>query len=290
MGKDKNQSEDYQSDKKDKIKLDDHKSDKKEKSDKKDKTKLDNHKSDKKDKKDKKRFDDDAFLFINGRLLPVSVRQDVYWDDLIGIERQKEALLKNTEAFLNGQAYQQVLLWGARGTGKSSLVRALYWRYAERLKIVQVAPDDVVELAYLFSLMARQEALFLVVIDDLAFHHEDQSYRVLKSVLDGAITGIPKNICLLVTSNRRHLLAERFQDERSIHPEEDTEEQVSLAERFGLRLAFHPLNQDEYLAVVANGLGELSEDQKRSALQFALARGSRSARVASQFIQMQDDD
>ena len=227
-----------------------------------------------------------AFLLVNGQLLPVNVREDVRWEDLLGIDEQKQQLEKNLVNFLNGQGYNQTLLWGARGTGKSSLVRALFLRYQRRLAIVQISADDLTELPQLFWQLGQINQKFIVFIDDLSFASEDKAYRALKSVLDGAICAIPRNVFLLVTSNRRHLLAERHQDEATLHPEEEVEEHISLAERFGLRLAFHPLSQRQYLAAVRHWLkvDNLTAAVEQQALQFALARGSRSARVAEQFV------
>lgn len=219
-------------------------------------------------------------------LVPVSVREDVRLADLLGLERQKTAACDNVEAFLDGRRYHHVQLWGARGTGKSSLVRALFHHYRERdLTIVQFANDDLEDLAYLLWVMGQVPRHFMVFIDDLSFSENDGSYRALKAVLDGSLTGIAANIMLMVTSNRRHFIAESHADEQALHPEEDVEEYVSLSERFGLRLSFHPLRQQEYLDAVAHWLGvdALDEATSRAALQFALAAGSRSARVASQF-------
>lgn len=230
-----------------------------------------------------------AFLLVNRRLLPVRVRTDVQLDDLLGLDAQKAALGHNLHNFLGGAPYNHVLLWGARGTGKSSLARALYLAHADALSIVQISPDDVAELALLLWRLERQPGRFLVLIDDLSFSAEDRAYRALKSTLDGALCAIPANVLLLVTSNRRHLLLEKHAAADALHPEEDVEEQISLSERFGLRLAFHPLSQEQYLDAVAHWLGvdSLDADSRRAALQFALARGSRSARVAAQFVKAQ---
>ncbi|UJF24154.1 ATP-binding protein [Suttonella sp. R2A3] len=222
------------------------------------------------------------------QLVPISVRDDVLLDDLLGIDTQKTAAHSNVAAFLNNQPYNHMLLWGARGTGKSSLVRALFHAFAH-LSIVQLACDDLDELAYLLWLLGKRDTQhYLLYIDDLSFAADDGSYRALKAVLDGSLQGIPDNVMLCVTSNRRHLLSEYHSDERAIHPQEDIEEHISLSERFGLRLAFHPLSQSGYLTAVAYWLKqsgiEYDEQIERSALQFALARGSRSARVAAQFV------
>lgn len=219
-------------------------------------------------------------------LVPVAVRDDVRLADLLGIERQKAAACANVQAFLRGQDYDHMQFWGARGTGKSSLVRALFHHFAAQgLSVVQLASDDLQDLAYLLWVMGQVKRYFLVFIDDLSFPEHDGGYRALKAVLDGSLTGIAANVMLAVTSNRRHFLAETHGDGLAVHPEEDVEEHISLSERFGLRLAFHPLRQDEYLDAVAHWLGRdgLDEATARAALQFALAAGSRSARVAAQF-------
>lgn len=232
----------------------------------------------------------DAFSrmrYLGERLLvPVTVRKDVALDDLLGIERQKTQACANVEAFLAGRDYHHMQFWGARGTGKSSLVRALFHHFAPQgLAVMQLANDDLEDLAYLLWVMGQVKRFFLVFIDDLSFPEHDGSYRALKAVLDGSLTGIAPNVMLVVTSNRRHFLAETHPDDQAVHPEEDVEEHISLSERFGLRLSFHPLRQQEYLDAVAHwlGLDTLDEATTRAALQFALAAGSRSARVASQF-------
>lgn len=220
-------------------------------------------------------------------VVPVALRGDVALDDLLGIETQKAAFLANIERFLSGAPYQHTLLWGARGTGKSSLVRAALRFFRPRgLKCLQVACDDLPDLPFLLWTLAQVPSPFVVFIDDLSFGADDGSYRALKAVLDGALGGVAANVLICLTSNRRHLLAEFHRDDRALHPQEDVEEQVSLAERFGLRLAFHPLDQAQFLVTVAHWLGrDLSPDERQRALQFALAQGSRSARVAAQCAQ-----
>ena len=221
-------------------------------------------------------------------LLPVTVRDDVQLDDLLGIEQHKQMVSDNLARFLAGKSYNHMLLWGARGTGKSSLVRALFHANGA-LAMIQLACDDLEDLAFLLWVLSnRSEQHYLVYIDDLSFAADDGSYRALKAVLDGSLQGIPNNVMLCVTSNRRHLLAEYHRGDDAVHPEEDVEEHISLSERFGLRLSFHPLSQQGYLDAVAHWLAQdgRAEDgnSRRAALQFALARGSRSARVAEQFV------
>lgn len=222
-------------------------------------------------------------------LVPIAVREDIALEDLLDIDAQKVAVLDNLTAFLHGKSYNHMLLWGARGTGKSSLIRAGFHHFkSEGLKLLQISCDDLQELGFFLWVLGQQSTHFLVYIDDLSFADNDDSYRALKAVLDGSIAGIAPNIMLCVTSNRRHLLSELHRAEEAIHPEEDVEEQISLAERFGLRLAFHPLSQKQYLSVIAHYCArsgvKYSDTLARQALQFSLARGSRSARVAEQFV------
>ena len=230
----------------------------------------------------------DAFIRMpyqgEAHILPVALREDVRLEDLLGIDQQKNALLANLDNFLAGKPCQHMLLWGARGTGKSSLIRAALLHYRARgLKSLQIACDDLADLPFILWTLAHSASPYLIYIDDLSFSAGDGSYRALKAVLDGALGGIAPNLLLCLTSNRRHLLAEYHRDDRALHPQEDEEEQVSLAERFGLRLAFHPLDQEQYLATVAHWLGRpLDPATRQKALQYALAHGSRSARVAAQ--------
>lgn len=222
-------------------------------------------------------------------LLPIEVKDNFGLADLLGIDAHKTAVLDNLERFLMGKRYNHMLLWGARGTGKSSLIRAAFHHLKSRgLVLFQLACDDLQDLGFLLWVMGKQSRYFLIYIDDLSFSANDDSYRALKALLDGSIAGMPNNVMLCVTSNRRHLLSESHRNDAAIHPEEDIEEQVSLAERFGLRLSFHPLSQQQYLDVVAHWAKRANvlfdEDLRRQSLQFALARGSRSARVAEQFV------
>ena len=218
----------------------------------------------------------DAFVRMTyqgaAHILPVALRDDVHLADLLGIDAQKTALLANLDHFLDGKHCQHMLLWGARGTGKSSLIRAALLHYRARgLKSLQIACDDLADLPFILWTLAHSPAPYLIYIDDLSFSAGDGSYRALKAVLDGALGGIAPNLLLCLTSDR------------ALHPQEDEEEQVSLAERFGLRLAFHPLDQEQYLATVAHWLGRpLDLVTRQKALQYALAHGSRSARVAAQ--------
>ena len=212
------------------------------------------------------------------------------------MERQKARLERNTRQFLQGLPANDALLWGARGTGKSSLVRALLGAYAaEGLRLVEVGRDHLLDLpAIAYALRGRPER-FILFCDDLSFAPDESGYRALKAALDGSVAGAGENMVVYATSNRRHLVPEPAEDntqahhvDGELHPGEAVEERISLSERFGLWLAFHPFGQDAYLEMVAGWLRHLgvAEDpavHREEALRFALERGSRSGRVAWQF-------
>lgn len=218
-------------------------------------------------------------------------------DELHGIDDQKEALERNTRQFVAGLPCNNALLWGARGTGKSSLVKALLHRYHEQgLRLIEVDSTDLVDLQDLVEPLAGREERFIVFADDLAFNADDPGYRALKAVLEGSVAAAPDNVIIYATSNRRHLMPEFMAENQEakavdgeIHPGESVEEKVSLSERFGIWLSFHPFRQDDYLAIVEGWLSRIDgsvpfdEPAREAALQWALARGSRSGRVARQF-------
>ena len=218
---------------------------------------------------------------------------------LKGIDRMRDILIENTERFANGFPANNALLWGARGMGKSSLVKAthasinLHRKPAERLKLIEIHREDIESLPALMDLLRGAPFNFIVFCDDLSFDGNDASYKSLKAVLEGGIEGRPDNVILYATSNRRHLLArEMIDNERStaINPGEAVEEKVSLSDRFGLWLGFHRCSQDEYLAMVKGYCGHFGiklaeEELEREALEWSTTRGSRSGRVAWQFTQ-----
>lgn len=234
---------------------------------------------------------------LGGQLVPVSPRDAVRMEDLIGVERQKRALLENTRAFLQGHPANHALLWGARGSGKSSMVRALLNTLAdEGLRLIQVDRHDLVALPVLVQRLRDQSQRFVVYCDDLSFEGSDDAYKALKSVLDGTLTGPPENVLLYATSNRRHLLPESMSDnqetrlvEGELHHGDAVEEKISLSDRFGLWLAFHPFDQQSYLETcrhwVAHLAGESawSEAARAEAIRYATLRGVRSGRAAWQF-------
>lgn len=216
--------------------------------------------------------------------------------DLRRIDRQKAALDRNVRQFLAGQPCNNALLWGARGTGKSSLVKALLNEYADRgLRLIEVDKHDLLDLADIVEPLYDRPERFLLYCDDLSFEANDPSYKALKAMLDGSISAAPDNVLLCATSNRRHLLPEYLREnqdarivEGELHHSEAVEEKISLSERFGLWLSFHPFSQDDYLDIVGHWLvqlgGErLDEAAREEALRWALQRGSRSGRVAWQF-------
>ncbi|SMB22742.1 conserved protein of unknown function [Sterolibacterium denitrificans] len=232
----------------------------------------------------------------HGQLLAVPRPHRIRLDNLQGIDEQAQRIDRNTRQFVAGRSANNVLLTGARGTGKSSLVKAMFDRYAAQgLRLIEVDKQDLIDLPEIVELVAGRPERFIVFSDDLSFEASDPGYKALKSVLDGSIAGVPENLLIYATSNRRHLMPEymsenldthRLGDE--IHPGETTEEKISLSERFGLWLSFYPFDQDHYLAICRHWLRESGIDQwdeqlRQEALQWALSRGSRSGRVAWQF-------
>jgi len=217
----------------------------------------------------------------------------VQWQDLQGIEYQKSELARNTERFLAGHPANHALLWGARGTGKSSLIKAMLNRYRDQgLRVIEVDKDDMLHLPEIVDEIADLPQRFIVYCDDLSFEAGESGYKALKSLLEGSIELPPDNVRVYATSNRRHLMPESMADNRNsqmvegeIHPAEAIEEQVSLSDRFGLWLSFYPFRQKTYLAAVDALFPDVTDRETlhREALQFAMARGGRSGRTARQF-------
>jgi predicted AAA+ superfamily ATPase len=231
------------------------------------------------------------------RLRPVPRVAGVPYDLLCGIERVAEILFENTRRFAHGLPANNALLWGARGMGKSSLVKAIHARLNEQrpgcMALVEIHREDIESLPRLLHLLAVSPRPCLLFCDDLSFDAGETSYKSLKAVLEGGIEGRPASVLLYATSNRRHLMPRQMIDnERStaIHPGEAVEEKVSLSDRFGLWLGFHPCSQETYLAMVERYAAHFrlaieAEDLRREALEWAKTRGSRSGRVAWQLIQ-----
>jgi predicted AAA+ superfamily ATPase len=242
----------------------------------------------------------DAFIWSAGskKLDPVAQVNRVEMFLLKGIDRMRDTLQENTERFAKGLPANNALLWGSRGMGKSSLVKAVHADVNQRiakgnLKLVEIHREDIESLPALMTILRDTKERFIVFCDDLSFDNNDTSYKSLKAVLEGGIEGRPDNVILYATSNRRHLLArDMVENERStaINPGEAVEEKVSLSDRFGLWLGFHKCSQDEYLAMVEGYVQHfkipVAPDQlRREALEWATTRGSRSGRVAWQFVQ-----
>jgi len=238
----------------------------------------------------------DAFVWHvdPDRLVPVPKVNRVKLDLLVGINRSRDTLLQNTMQFASRSPANNALLWGARGMGKSSLVKAIHAEVVARghdLKIVEVQREDLPSIGRLLTILRNSDCLFLLFCDDLSFSHDDQHYKSLKAVLDGGIEGRPDNVVFYATSNRRHLMPrDMIENERStaISPSEAVEEKVSLSDRFGLWLGFHPCSQDEYLDMIRGYCAEhgvdIDEDTLwAEAIEWQTSRGSRSGRVAWQY-------
>jgi len=234
----------------------------------------------------------------SGRLEPVRHVAQIALADLKEVEPQKERLVRNTEQFVAGLGANNVLLTGARGTGKSSLIKACLNEFAPRgLRLIEVDKADLVDLPDLVDMVAGRPERFIVYCDDLSFDEGEPGYKALKSILDGSISAAGDNVLIYATSNRRHLLPEYMKDNLSythtedgeVHPGEVIEEKISLSERFGLWVSFYPFTQNEYLAIVAQWLRNFGVPEaaigaaRQESLVWALERGSRSGRVAWQF-------
>lgn len=236
-----------------------------------------------------------------GFLEPLDAVDSISLDDLLGIDEQKRIVEANTRQFLNGLPANNVLLWGTRGTGKSSLVRAILNSYAGRgLRVVQVDKDDLVHLPDILDAIKNQPYRFILFSDDVSFEVGESSYKMLKSALDGAVYAPPENALIYVTSNRRHLLPEYETDNRGamlvkneIHHGEAVEEKISLSGRFGLWVGFHPFSQDHYLDVVAQWVAKLCDRigthlawdaaAEEAAILWSQQKGDSSGRIAYQF-------
>ncbi|HYD74883.1 ATP-binding protein [Ramlibacter sp.] len=234
----------------------------------------------------------------HGTLDPVRHVADIRLTDLKEIDAQKERIQRNTQQFVTGQPANNVLLTGARGTGKSSLIKACLNEYAPQgLRLIEVDKADMTDLPDIVDLVAGRPEKFIVFCDDLSFEEGEPGYKALKSILDGSVAAATPNLLVYATSNRRHLLPEYMKenlsythtDDGEVHPGEVVEEKISLSERFGLWVSFYPFTQDEYLAITAQWLSSFGvarpaiEAARAEALVWALERGSRSGRVAYQF-------
>lgn len=226
-------------------------------------------------------------------LRPVSRLDSIGLESLLGIDRQKRLLVENTERFLGGKLANNALLWGARGTGKSSVVKALLNAYAEQgMRVVQIDKEDLRDLPEIVDELINEPFRFVVFCDDLSFDEGDGTYKALKSILEGSIELPPENVLIYATSNRRHLMPEYMGDNQQshvidteIHHAEAIEEKISLSDRFGLWLSFYAINQDQYLEIVDQLFGSVGNQaaMHTEAIRFATSKGGRSGRAAQQF-------
>lgn len=244
-------------------------------------------------------FSAPAFKWQNKQLLPIFHPKKIELDDLKGIERQKAKVIQNTLQFLKGLPANDVLLTGSRGTGKSSIVRALLSQYeAQGLRLIEIERDDLSDLPEIQKIIQNRPEKFIVYCDDLAFNAEDENYRSLKSVLDGSLQSGSSNFIIYATSNRRHLLPEFMHENTPVtrvdvpqytelHPQEAIEEKISLSDRFGLWLSFYPMDQALYLEIVEHYLAKsnmpMTDAARGEALRWCQSRGQRSGRAAYQF-------
>jgi uncharacterized protein len=238
---------------------------------------------------------------FSGALEPIENTDGIGLDDLLGIEKQKRMVEENTKQFLAGLPANNTLLWGTRGTGKSSLVRALLRRYAPQgLRVIQVDKDDLVHLPEIVYRLKGEPYRFIIFSDDVSFEVGESSYKMLKSALDGSVYAPPENMLIYVTSNRRHLIPEYESDnkgamlvEGEIHHGEAVEEKISLSGRFGIWVGFHPFSQDQYLEVVRQWIAKLAarldaevpwdDGCREAAILWSQKKGDRSGRIANQF-------
>ena len=244
-------------------------------------------------------FSAPAYVWKNQQLISIHEPKKIHLDDLKGIDTQKKKLVQNTEQFLKGFPANDVLLTGSRGTGKSSLVRALLTDFSEQgLRIIEIERDDLKDLPLIREQIKDRSEKYIVYCDDMAFNAEDENYRSLKSALDGSLQSGAENILIYATSNRRHLLPEFMHENvplkivdvpqhTELHPQEAVEEKISLSDRFGLWLSFYPMDQQLYLDIVQHWLAKsnitLDDDCRAEALRWCQSRGQRSGRSAYQF-------
>jgi hypothetical protein len=235
-----------------------------------------------------------AFLWDGENLVLQPIRNPVRVDlnGLGGIDEQKKVVIDNTKNFVGGGPANNILLWGERGTGKSSLIKAMLGLFAHRnLRVIQVYTHEILGIQRIYDIISRHDKYrFIIFIDDLSFEEDQTDYKEMKTIMDGGLAGIPENLLFYATSNRKHLISEKFSDRNDdeIRPSDTMEEKLSLSDRFGIRLGFYHFSQDAYLQIVdlyAQKYGIAGDAElHRSALQWSLEAGSRNGRTAEQFI------
>ncbi len=234
-----------------------------------------------------------------GGLRPIQKPVQLDQDDLIGIEAIKKEIVRNTRRFVEGRKANNVLLWGERGAGKSSLVKSLLMTFVNtKLRLIQVYKHDILTIQDLYNILAQSSTYrFILFIDDLTFEESQTDYKEMKTIMDGGLEEIPDNVVFYATSNRKHLIPTKFSDNESdeIRPSDTIEEKISLADRFGLRFGFYHISQDTYLKIVASyaakyGLRMETEKRERLALQWSLSAGGRNGRIAEQFVRAVHDE
>jgi hypothetical protein len=247
------------------------------------------------DKEQKHDWSFHAYRWVKSQLQGVADYHSVDASQLLYIDRQAEMLRKNTRQFMLGHPANNVLLWGARGTGKSSIIKAQLQQFKDDgLCMVEVSKKEAENLFDIITTLSLNERKYIIYMDDLSFESDDESYKALKATLEGSIQKQPDNVLIYATSNRRHLMPESMQDnldssmqDGQLHPSDAIEEKISLSDRFGLWLSFHPFTQKQYLGVVEQELDKfklkLTKKTQTEALRFATQRGSRNGRIAHQF-------
>lgn len=237
-----------------------------------------------------------AYRWINNQLQGIPDYHRVDHTELLHIDRQAAMLEKNTRQFIQEYPANNALLWGARGTGKSSIIKAQLQLFKDDgLCMVEVSKKEAENLFEIISALSGDQRKYIIYMDDLSFERDDESYKALKATLEGSIQAQPRNVLIYATSNRRHLMPESMQDnldstmqDGQLHPSDSIEEKISLSDRFGLWLSFHPFSQSQYLDVVEQAMKknslEMNRDSSAEALRFATQRGSRSGRIACQFV------
>jgi uncharacterized protein len=236
-----------------------------------------------------------AFIWDGKRktMKPIKRPVQIHQDDLIGIDAIKKEVVNNTKNFIDGRKANNVLLWGERGTGKSSLIKALLTVFnGTSLRMIQIYKHDILTIQDLYDLLWRSRPYrFILFIDDLSFEESQTDYKEMKTIMDGGLEEIPENVLFYATSNRKHLIPTKFSDNESdeIRPSDTVEEKVSLVDRFGLRFGFYHFSQDTYLEIVASyaakyGVSMVKDKLDHLAIQWALVAGGRNGRIAEQFV------